>query len=86
MTYASVSRAEQAHVDPLRSEPIRFLVGGGVLPSRPDDEFWRCLKFFTQARRIGLSLAEIRGLLAIVRPLPQMRDNEQTVPQLRVVR
>ncbi len=85
MTYASFSRTEQAHGDPLRSEPIRFLVGSGVLPSRLDDEFGRCFKFVIQAKKLGLSIAEIRQLLAIVRAPAGARDTPQSSARLRVV-
>lgn len=84
MTYAIHSLAEHAHADPRRSEPIRFLVRSGVLPSRLDDEFWRCLRFVAQARELGLSVAEIRQLCAVVRPWTAARGTRQMPARLPV--
>ena len=55
-----------AHVisDPRQHESIRFLVRGGLLPPVVDDQFWLRLKFIRQASNLGLSVGDIRCMLA----------------------
>jgi DNA-binding transcriptional MerR regulator len=64
MVYASQETAHPAGDDPRGQDAVRFLIRGGLLPSDPDDAFWRRLKVIIQARKLGLSLADVRQLLA----------------------
>jgi hypothetical protein len=57
--------------DPRQRESIRFLVRGGLLPSVVDDQFWIRLKFVDQASKLGLTLGDIRWMLAADQAIPQ---------------
>jgi DNA-binding transcriptional MerR regulator len=50
--------------DPRKQEPVRFLIRGGLLPAEVDHRFRRRLKFIIQASDLGVSIADIRALLA----------------------
>jgi DNA-binding transcriptional MerR regulator len=54
----------RADSDPRQRESIRFLVRGGLLPAVIDDQFWIRLKFIDQASKLGLSVGDIRRMLA----------------------
>lgn len=55
--------------DPRQRESIRFLVRGGLLPPVIDDQFWSRLKFIDQASKLGLSVGDIRWMLAADRAM-----------------
>jgi hypothetical protein len=61
----------RAATDPRQRESIRFLVRGGLLPPVIDDQFWSRLKFIDQAIRLGLTLGDIRWMLAADQAIPQ---------------
>jgi hypothetical protein len=64
MMCSSRTTAHSAGNDLRQHEAIRLLIGSDSLSSERDEEFWIRLKFVIQARELGLSLADVRQLLA----------------------